>query len=54
MLNDQLAQIGMKVIPKLEENNLNGEKINCQNFSSKIILINKPKFVITICYENNI
>ncbi len=52
MVNGQLAEIGMKVNPELDRINVNGKDINCQNFSSKLILINKPKFVITSCSDN--
>ena len=54
MKNSQLAQIEMRVNPQLDDIHMDGKRINCQNFSTKIILINKPKFVINICYENYI
>ena len=52
IVNGQLAEIGMKVNPEIDCINVNGKKINCQNFSSKLIVINKPKYVITSCHDN--
>ena len=46
------AEIEIKRVPTFYYINLNGKKINYQNFSSKF-LINKPKYKITICSDNN-
>lgn len=52
IVNGQIAQIGMKVNTQTDSITVNGKKINFQNFSSTIVLINKPKYVITSCYDN--
>ncbi len=52
MVNGQIAKLGMKVNPELDLINVNGKNINYQNSSSKLILINKPKYVITSCSDS--
>ena len=49
MVNSQIAQIDIKINPKLNCTKVNDEKINCQNSSSKTSIINRPKYVVTSC-----
>ena len=52
MVNGQVAEIGMKVNLELDCIKVNGRDVNRKNFSSKLIIINKPKYVITSCHDN--
>ncbi len=51
MVNGLLAKIGMLVNPEIDCINVNGQNLECKKLLYKLLLINKPKYVITSCAD---
>ncbi|MBD73875.1 MAG: pseudouridine synthase [Rickettsiales bacterium] len=52
-VNGSLAEIGMRVNPDLDKIYINGKKLKNNNIQTTIILINKPKYIITTCSDKH-
>lgn len=52
-VNGSLAVIGMKVNPEFDHIFVDGKKLESKNITPTIILINKPKNVITTCFDKH-
>ena len=53
LINGLIAKIGMKVNPDLDSIQINGKELKNLNIISQVILLNKPKNVITSCSDNH-
>ena len=53
MLNGKFASIGMKVDPEFDNIYINGKELEKQNTLRQLILLNKPKFVLTTCLDKH-
>ena len=53
LVNGQIAEIGMKVNPEVDQIEVNGKLLNKNHLKSEILLFNKPKLVITSCSDNH-
>ncbi len=53
LVNGTLAEIGMKVNPNHDSIYINGKELKNRNLQSQIILLNKPKNVITSCSDKH-
>ena len=52
-INGSIAKIGMKANPEFDSIKLNGEELKCFKFIPQVILLNKPKNVITACSDKH-
>ena len=53
LVNGLNASIGMKVNPEKDIISVDGKVIRNLNFRSRLLLINKPKFIITTCSDGH-
>ena len=53
LVNGSLAEIGMKVNPYVDSIYVNGKKLKNTKLDSHIILLNKPKKVVTTCSDKH-
>ena len=53
LVNGSIAEIGMRVNPGLDIIHVNGKELQNLNITSKVILLNKPKNVITACSDDH-
>ena len=53
LINGSLAKIGMKINPDFDSILINGKEITKTIKESRVILINKPKNVITTCSDDH-
>ena len=53
MVNGSLAKIGMKVNPNIDKIYINGKELKNLNNNSQVILLNKPRNVITSCSDKH-
>ena len=53
LVNGMFAHNGMKVNPSSDRIQVNGKLLEKFKFKSELILLNKPKFVITSCSDTN-
>ena len=51
-INGELASLGSKVNPKVDKIKINGIELKTNFYHSKLLLLNKPKRVITSCSDN--
>ena len=53
LINGLKAEIGMKVNPDLDRIKVNGKELKNINIITQVILINKPRNVITSCFDQH-
>ena len=53
LVNGSIAEIGMKVNLDFDKIQVNGKELKNLNFIPKVILLNKPKNVLTTCADNH-
>ena len=53
LINGSIAEIGMKVNPDLDRIQVDGKKLKSLKIIPQVILLNKPKNVITSCSDNH-
>ncbi len=52
LVNGMIAELGMKVNLTSDSIKVDGKLVKTKNFHSKVILLNKPKYIITSCSDN--
>ena len=53
LVNGMIASVGMKVDPEKDVIVISGKELKQRKLRPKVLLINKPKFIITSCSDNH-
>ena len=53
IVNGELAELGMNVNPNIDRIFVNGKELRNLNTHKKVILLNKPKYVLSSCFDKH-